>query len=129
MLCTRAKEILELKSKSGLKLPENEILSELFLEAMLYVASKCVPSELLRHANEKSSERVYRNIENGNFICYPDKPNFTDENAHLMIDETLTYAVINEVIFLINKDPFYRDLAIELIAQYNANDGREKEWI
>ncbi|EJP75501.1 hypothetical protein [Campylobacter sp. FOBRC14] len=127
MLCTRAKEILELKSKSGLKLPENEILSELFLEAMLYVASKCVPSELIR--GEADSEKVYRNIENGFFICYPDKPNFSDKNEHLMIDETLTYAVINEVIFLLNKDPFYRDLAIELIAQYNANDGREKEWI
>lgn len=124
MRCVRAKEILAHKAKSGIKIPDDELLSELFLEAMLWVASICVPNELIRKV-KIDTEAVYRNIENEFFICLPDKPDFSNANEHLMIDETLSYAVINEVAFLINKDPFYRQLALEIVANFNANDGRE----
>ena len=43
-----------------------------------------------------------------------------------MIDESLTYAVINYVAFIINQDAFYRDLALEIISDYIANDGKER---
>ena len=95
----------------------------MFLEAMLWTANKCTPSELLRSVEH---ERVYRNVANGFYITYPDKPNFDDEKEHIMIDESLTYAVINYVAFIINQDAFYRDLALEIISDYIANDGKER---
>ncbi|QCD52799.1 hypothetical protein [Campylobacter sp. RM16192] len=122
MLVKNAKEILAFKTAGGIKLPPDEMLSELFFEAILYVSNKCVPSELLRSTD--STDRVYRLVEGGHFICYPDKPNFKSENEHLMIDEDLTYAVINYVAFIINQDPFYRTLSLETIADFNANEGR-----
>ncbi|MBE2985357.1 hypothetical protein CCAL9344_07930 [Campylobacter sp. RM9344] len=121
MTSVRAKEILQIKTASGRALPSDEILSEIFLEAMLYVANKCVPSELIRG---EQGGRVYRHLEDGFYITYPDKPNFANENEHIMIDESLTYAVINYVAFIINKDEFYRSLALENISEYIANDGR-----
>lgn len=126
MTCIRAKEILKIRGKSGIKIPDDDILSELFLEAMLYIASKCVPSKLIRHKREFSSNtKVFRCIEGDKFICVPDKPDFSNEKEHIMIDESLTYAVVNEVLFLINKDELYKKRANEIIALYNANDGCE----
>jgi len=103
--------------------PDDETLSDVFFEAMLYVANKCIPNELLRSI--ESNERVYRNVDQNAFLTYPDRPNFNDPDEHLMIDETLTYAVINEVAFLLNQDTYYRTLALEIIADYNANYGKE----
>ena len=57
----------------------------------------------------------------------PDVPNFSNDKEHLQIDESLSYAVINYVAFLINKDTYYRTLALEIIADYNANNGLEFE--
>lgn len=125
MLVKNAKDILAFKTAGGIRLPADEILSELFFEAMLFVANKCVPCELVR--KNESEDRVYRNLEGGHFICYPNKPDFSKEadKKHIMIDENLTYAVINYVAFLINKDQFYRTLTLEIIADFNANEGRE----
>ena len=124
MLVRRAKEILALKIAGGRKLPSDEELSELFLEAMLFICNKCVPVELIRR---KTGERVYRNIDEDSFLCYPDKPDFADvdNKKHIMIDEVLTYAAINYVAFLIGQDAFFRTLTLEAIADYNANNGRE----
>ena len=124
MKSIRAKEILAHKFKSGIKLPDDEMLSELFLEAMLFIASKCVPNELIRKGIV-DSDKVFRNIADGFFVCVPDKPNFSDANEHIMLDESLTYALINEVAFLINREPFYRQMTMDLIAQFNASDGKE----
>ncbi|MGH1601563.1 hypothetical protein [Campylobacter majalis] len=123
MLCKRAKEIIKLKSASGIKLPDDEILSELFLEAMLWVASKCSPNELLERYRSPNM-RVFRNLGDDVFIRIPKKPNFNDENEHLEIDESLSYAVINEVLFRLNKEPFYRQIALEIIGDYVANDAK-----
>ena len=89
MLCTEAKKHLSFKTTAGVKLPADDMLSSLFLEAMLFCCDKCVPSVL---------------------------------KEHLQIDEALSYAVINYVAFLINKDTYYRTLALEAIADYNANE-------
>ena len=126
MLCVEAKKHLSFKTSAGVKLPADELLSSLFLEAMLFCCDKCVPNVLIRkHSNEK----VYRNINNSCFICVPDMPNFSNAKEHLQIDESLSYAVINYVAFLINKEVYYRTLALEIIADYNANNGLElEEW-
>lgn len=125
MRCQIAKEILTNKAVAGKKLP-NLILSEMFLEAMLWVANKCVPSELIR--KNETEDEIYRVIGDAYFITVPDKPNFDDENDCLMIDESLTYAVINYVAFLINQDIYYRTLALEIIGDYVANFAKEKEY-
>ncbi|MBR8466176.1 hypothetical protein KDE13_07470 [Campylobacter sp. faydin G-140] len=122
MLSKRAKEILLFKGKSGIKIPDDEILSELFLEAMLYVATKCTPSELMeRYVSPKM--QVFRNLANETFIRIPKKPDFKSDTEHLQIDEELSYAVIYEVLYLLNKEPFNRQQSLEIIAQYNANEG------
>lgn len=123
MRCQEAKKILKFKCVGDKKIPDDETLADVFFEAMLYVANKCIPNELLRSI--ESNERVYRNVDQNAFLTYPDRPNFSDENEHLMIDEALTYAVINEVAFLLNQDTYYRTLALEIIADYNANYGKE----
>ena len=123
MRCQDAKKILKFKCVGDKKGPDDETLSDVFFEAMLYVANKCIPNELLRSI--ESNERVYRNVDQNAFLTYPDRPNFSDPDEHLMIDETLTYAVINEVAFLLNQDTYYRTLALEIIADYNANYGKE----
>lgn len=121
------KKHLEYKIAGGRKLPSDDLLSELFLEAMLWVCNKCVPNELVRQAESasESGARVYRNVENGLFIRYPEKPNFSDDKRHLMIDEPLTFAVINYVAFLIEKEPIYKIEANEIISEFIANDGKE----
>lgn len=113
------KKILEHKLKGFNVFPSDEILSSLTHEAMLWVANKCVPSELLR--NIENDEQVYRHIQDDCFICMPDVPDFTDENSHIMIDEALTYAVMNEVAFMHTHELGYRNLALEIIADYIAN--------
>lgn len=123
MLCVRAKEIIKIKGSSGIKLPDDEFLSELFSEAMLWVASKCSPNELLERYRSPNM-RVFRNLSDDTFIRIPKKPNFNDENEHLEIDESLSYAVINEVLFRLNKEPFYRQIALEIIGDYVANDAK-----
>ena len=111
---------MSFKTTAGVKLPADDMLGSLFLEAMLFCCDKCVPTILLRHFG--SEERPYRNIDKQTFICVPDVPNFSDPKEHLQIDEALSYAVINYVAFLINKDTYYRTLALEAIADYNANE-------
>lgn len=122
------KNALSYKIAGGRKLPDDEVLSNMFVEAILWVANKCVPAELLKQSYENC--RVYRNIENGFFIRIPEKPNFSDENTHLMIDESLNFAVINYVAYLIEQNEAYRRDALEIINEYNANSGREMmKWI
>lgn len=123
-----AKKSLEYKIAGSRKLPNDDELSEMFFEAMLYISNKCVPNELVRFG--ESEDKVYRTIENSFFICYPDKPNFDDDLEHLMIDESLTYAVINYVAFLITKEMAYMQIANELIGDFVANDGKDMaEWM
>jgi hypothetical protein len=125
MLCTEAKKHLSFKTTAGVKLPADDMLGSLFLEAMLFCCDKCVPSVLIRRVDSEemdSEETPYRNLKEDTFICVPDIPNFSNPKEHLQIDEALSYAVINYVAFLINKDTYYRALALEAIADYNANE-------
>lgn len=128
MLVKDAKQALLYKAGADTRgNPSDALLSELFMEAMLYVCNKCVPNELLA---QQGSHKVYRYLQNGYFLFYPDKPIFDendplyDDKEHLMIDETLTYAVINYVAFLLTNDAKFHQLANELIGEFIATDSK-----
>jgi hypothetical protein len=123
MKLTRVKEAIAYRNRTGHKLPDDEVLQDLLFEAMLYVAQRCEPRELI--AGELTQEPVYRNIEGGLYIKLPEYPDFTETDRHLMMDEDLTYAVINYVMYLITNTADFKILADETIAIYRSNFGRE----
>ena len=130
MLLTRVKSIFEQKIKTvhGQKAPENDVLAQLCHEGMLFVAGKSVPSELLRCAENTSGESVYRLLENGNYIVEPEYPDFSSTVKHMMIDEELSYAVINKMAALystnMNDVARFENEALRLINTFKANARR-----
>ena len=125
MLLSTVKKTVEYRLSGAKKLPEDAHLSNLFMEALYYVATKCIPQELLRE--EDSDEGVLRNLEDGSFIVVPDEPDFTSTTDHLMIDEELTYACIYYACFLVSKDGSMKQMADEIINEYISNFGREAD--
>lgn len=123
MLLSKIKTTTQYKLTSAKKLPDNEVLSSFFMEAMYFVANKCAPNELLRQ--EDTDEPVLRNIEDGAYLVVPDEPDFASVTDHLMMDEDLTYACINYVCFLITNNPSFKQLTEEVINEFQANYGRE----
>lgn len=126
MLVGNALKALEYKIKAeAIALPPLNQLSELFFEAFTHICDLCVPNELIR---KNSDMRVYRNIDNGFYIAMPERPIFDendpnyDPNAHLMIDENLSFAAVDFVAFLITKNPFYELLCDKRIDNFIAND-------
>lgn len=113
MRLAKFKELLAYKLRGAGKLPDDEVLASLVFEAMLWVANKCVPAELLRY--NETDERVYRHIADDCFIAVPDMPDFSDTERHLMIDEPLSYAAMNEVAFMHTADSMFRQLALECV--------------
>ena len=96
MLCVKAKKIIEAKIKNSYKnIEDDEILKSYFIEAYYFVMSKCIPRVLVKNTLE--NERVYRQLRDNHFLIIPDEPDFSNENEHLMIDEALSFAVINYV--------------------------------
>ena len=123
MLLSQVKSLITFHSHGGKKIPEDTQLSALCLQAMYYIIDRCVPDELLRI--EDSEDDVYRNMEDGAFIAIPDTPDFSNTEEHLMIDESLTIAVILYVAFLLTNDASKKIMADEIINEYQANYGRE----
>ena len=126
MRCADFKKLLASKLIDARKFPNDEMLGAMSYEAMLWVANKCTPTELLRKVD--INDKVYRHLDDDFFICLPDMPNFNDENEHLMIDESLTYAVMNEVAFMHTKEPIYRQMALDIVADYVANFKKGARW-
>jgi hypothetical protein len=114
MLLNRAKEIFTSKIKiaGGLTPPEDKTLSELFYEAMSYIATKCTPRELLRDSEIDTDDisELLRNLPNGMFLIKPVVPIFDPTDpaynnlVHLSIDEDLNYAVINKAAALYSRE-------------------------
>lgn len=113
MLISKAKEIFEMKIRiaGGLSMPSDDDLSEIFYEALIYIATKCVPRELLRGGTKADiDEEVFRLIKSGYFIIKPRKPLFDDTNTnysaleHLQIDSDLDYAVVNKAAALFSRE-------------------------
>lgn len=123
MLLSQVKSSITFHSSGGRKMPDDTQLAILCMQGMYYVMDKCVPDELLRI--EDSEDDVYRNIEDGSFIAIPDTPDFSNAEEHLMIDESLTFAVVLYVAFLLTDDATKKILADEIINDYQANYGRE----
>ncbi|MDL0090028.1 hypothetical protein [Campylobacter gastrosuis] len=125
MLAARFLRLMELKNKGGIKLPEPDMLGDLVVEAILSVASKCVPSDLLERYKSPNMQ-VFRNVGNECFIRMPKTPDFLGEPyKHIDINEDLAYAVLYETLYLLNKEPFFKTRALEIIADYNANEGKD----
>lgn len=118
------KSTINYKNSGGKKLPEDDVLASLIYEAMYYVAGRCVPSELVKSYSDYK-ERVLRPIENGNFIAIPEYPDFTKPERHLLIDEDLTYAVINYTMFLITQNAMFKQVADEIINEHISKEGIE----
>jgi len=124
MKLTRVKEAIAYRNRTGHKLPDDEVLQDLLFEALIYVAQRCEPSELLSDSMGDFGGKPLRMVENGKFIKMPEYPDFSKDGRHLMIDEELTYAVINYVMFLISATPDFKIIADEAIAIYRSNEGR-----
>ncbi|EAL4462150.1 hypothetical protein DNT38_09040 [Campylobacter coli] len=126
MLCIMAKKLIIAKVKNSYKMIEDdEVLKAYFMEAFYYILSKCVPSVLLK--NVEQGEKVFRQVRNNHFLIIPDEPDFDNEKEHLMIDEALSFAVINYVCYLITRcgEKDFLALCDKIINEYIANDGKE----
>ena len=130
MLCVKAKKIIEAKIKNSYKnIEDDEILKSYFIEAYYFVMSKCIPRVLVKNTLE--NERVYRQLRDNHFLIIPDEPDFSNENEHLMIDEALSFAVINYVCYLATKceQTEFLALATRLINEYISKDGEELDGV
>lgn len=125
MKLAQVKQSLEYKNSTGRKLPADEVLQDMLYEAMIYVAQRCEPKELIASALAEFGERPLRNIENGCFIRLPEYPDFSHPERHLQIDEDLTFSVINFVMYLLTNTPDFKVLADEAIAIHRSNEGQE----
>ncbi len=108
MLISTSKKLLEQRLKGIRPLPDDEVLSELGLEAITYIATRTMPKVLTRDLEiEGEDYTVLRMIEDNMFIIVPDKPIYDVANpnysatASLHIDEELAYAVVYYIAWLI----------------------------
>ena len=118
------KNTIQYKLSSAKKIPDDNVLASLIFEAMYYVAGRCIPSELIKSYSDYN-ERVLRHLDNGRFISIPEYPDFLKGDRHLLIDEDLTYAVINYTSFIITQNPIYKQEADEIINEHIANEVAE----
>ena len=121
MLLSSVKKSIEKNLTGSYKVPEDDVLEEKIYEAMLYVATQCEPSVLLRkkHVDE---EAEYRSLKDGFFLVLPEFPDFTYETRHLHIDESLVYAVINYVCFMLSGKVEFDTICSRWITSYRQNE-------
>ena len=122
MLLTKIKSSVQYRLSTNKKLPEDVVLQDLLHEANIYVANRCDPAELIRPLGTDCT--ILKMIEGGKVIIEPEYPDFTKTERHLQMDETLSYAVINYLCFLISKEPMYKQLSDEDIAIYRSESSR-----
>ena len=108
MLISTAKKILSQRLAGIRPLPEDDVLTELGSEALIYIATRTTPRVLTRDIYiEGDDYSTLRVLEDNMFIVVPDKPIFdiANENysstSQLHMDEELSYAVIYYVGYLI----------------------------
>jgi len=126
MKLSLVKTIIENKLKGDVKLPDDNILADALYEAMYYICSMCVPDELVMGADEDlPAGSIIRLIQGGRCIIAPEYPDFTNTDAHLQIDGTLTYATIYLTLDNIAADQItkqeFRQKGEDLIAIFKAN--------
>lgn len=134
MKLERVKALFLLKNTivGGLDKPDDDTLALLCDEATRYVATRCLPSVLLRNA-PYASEEVLRGVGAGFVIVAPEYPDFTSSDTHLMIDESLNNAVINKMNALYARDANsimkFEHEATQVINLHKANFSRIKDGI
>lgn len=134
MKLERVKALFLLKNTvvGGLSEPSNEALALLCDEATRYVATRCLPSVLLRNS-PYAGEEVLRGVGTGFVIVAPEYPDFTSSDVHLMIDESLSNAVINKMNALYARDANsiikFENEATQVINLHKANFTRIKDGI
>ena len=134
MKLERVKALFLLKNTvvGGLSEPSNEALALLCDEATRYVATRCLPSVLLRNSPYEGEE-VLRGVGAGFVIVAPEYPDFTSSDVHLMIDESLNNAVINKMNALYARDANsiikFENEATQVINLHKANFPRIKDGI
>lgn len=101
MLVSTSKTILADKLQGIRPMPSDESLTEIALEAMIYIATRTTPSVLIKDVATDGQEFVVlRVIEDNKYIVYPQKPVYDlrdpnySEISILNIDEDLSYAVV-----------------------------------
>lgn len=93
-----AKKQIAHRLAQGFALPNDDVLAGLIHEAYVYIGMRCEPEALMETG--ATGVRVLRNLDRGYYLVVPDFPDMTDEQAHLQMDEGLSYAVVNHVCFL-----------------------------
>ena len=122
MLLSEVKISIVKNMEHSYKMPDDDILAVKTHEALLWVATKCEPSELIRDTMAEADERVFRYLKDLKFIVIPEKPNFEIPDKHLMMDEALSYAVINFVCFLLSGEEKFKSICDMWIFEYRRND-------
>jgi hypothetical protein len=120
MLLTRVKKAIEIRNSTGKKIPDDDALADLVYEAMVIICGLCKPAELVRDFGD-DVRNIFRLIEGGKYISFPEYPDFTKTERHLNIDEHLTFAVVNYTCFLIGGDPKFKITAEEIVGAYKTN--------
>ena len=110
MLISTSKKILEQRLKGVRPLPEDEILTEIAKESMIYVATRTTPRVLTRDVEIDGEDyQTLRILEDNAFIIIPDTPIYDKRNPdysdgkHLNMDEDLSYSVIYYMAYIITQ--------------------------
>ena len=122
MLLSDVKKSITKNMEQSYKMPDDSILAIKTHEALCWVATQCIPGELLRDTVAEADEEVFRYLPDFKFIVNPEMPDFTNAEKHLMIDNSLNYAVINFTCFLLGADAKFKTMTDMWIATYKKND-------
>jgi hypothetical protein len=115
-------EHIKFRMKQSYALPDDELVISLIHEALVYIASSCEPTVLIRNdGSEHHGEGILRLLSGNKTIIFPEKPDSAKPDKHLMMDEELSFAVINYVCFLLSKQAAYLQLCDRDIALYVKN--------
>jgi len=130
---TTVKEIFETKLAitGGLKPPTDAQLQTIAHEALVYVATKCKPRELLQDMQHDGIGKILRMVEGGRYVMMPELPDFTNTERHLQMDEDLAYAVVAKMVAIyareIREIQKYEEECTRIINIFKANFNRVGE--
>ena len=120
MLLSSVKKSITKNMEQSFKMPTDDILGEKVYEALLYVATQCEPQVLLKKKNV-DDEDEFRPLHSGFYVAMPEFPDFSTDR-HLMIDEALSYAVVNFTCFLLGGNALFDTMTTRWIDTFRKND-------
>lgn len=123
MLLSHVKTSIKYKLSQSKRIDDDGLLASIVNEAMYYVCGRCVPNKLLCDGNDTGGSVVLRNLNGGLYIETPEYPDFSNEERHLQIDESLVFAVIHYSCFLVDGNANYKAIADEIINEHISHEG------